>query len=541
MDKALESKAVLAIYDVRGIQNYIFRTNHIKEIIGASKIVENIIMEGLESVVQTEAEEYKGMYLLDWTKEENTPDAFETNNTVQMQVLFIGGGNAYVLYRTGELCKKVNRAFAKYILEHTYSLNLAVAVVEKTSNYINDYENIHKKLREIKARMPEVKPVGAMPFMSTDTLTGFPLSKKEEKPETAYYCTESYLKRKKYEQLYKIQQSKGIKVKEAYEEDAEKILDNMVTEKGDNSTLAVIHIDGNNMGNRIKEIMRKTTEYAKAVQAMRVVSKNISEGFQAAYDAMTAYIDETLSDRVKKNRVGKLYRKIILAGDDITFICNAKLAIKAVSVFMHTLAIRKLYEDADKDETLNLAKYGFSACAGIAYFNSHFPFSDAYQVAEACCASAKARAKDRRYLEDDGGIANFLDYQICTHIKAADLGNYRKKQYEVNEAGSSILMRPYFINTYQEKPVQVQNANSLQCDIDMLERAVEHFIMKMPRGQAKTLRNSFGMGKEEVDKYITFLESRSVGLPVCDREYWYDALEIMDLYIGEGQCDEDKN
>ena len=39
-DKAeLRTKTVLAMYDVRGIQKYIFRTNKIKEIIGASNIV----------------------------------------------------------------------------------------------------------------------------------------------------------------------------------------------------------------------------------------------------------------------------------------------------------------------------------------------------------------------------------------------------------------------------------------------------------------------------------------------------------------------
>lgn len=35
-------KEYLAMYDVRGIQNYIFRSNDLQEIIGASNLVENI-------------------------------------------------------------------------------------------------------------------------------------------------------------------------------------------------------------------------------------------------------------------------------------------------------------------------------------------------------------------------------------------------------------------------------------------------------------------------------------------------------------------
>lgn len=69
-----------------------------------------------------------------------------------------------------------------------------------------------------------------------------------------------------------------------------------------------------------------------------------------------------------------------MAGDDITFVCNAKLAIPAVRYFLENLGNEKDY----------------SACGGIAFFNSHFPFSDAYQVAEACCDSAKNVPRNRK-------------------------------------------------------------------------------------------------------------------------------------------------
>ena len=38
-------KKVLAMYDVRGIQNYIYRTPHIKDAMGASIIIEDIIVK----------------------------------------------------------------------------------------------------------------------------------------------------------------------------------------------------------------------------------------------------------------------------------------------------------------------------------------------------------------------------------------------------------------------------------------------------------------------------------------------------------------
>ena len=53
MKPELCDKEVLAMYDVRGIQSYIFKSNAAKEIIGASKLVEKIVTEGLQEYINT--------------------------------------------------------------------------------------------------------------------------------------------------------------------------------------------------------------------------------------------------------------------------------------------------------------------------------------------------------------------------------------------------------------------------------------------------------------------------------------------------------
>lgn len=521
----LKDKGVLVMYDVRGIQNYIFRTNHIKDIVGASAIVENIITDGMKEIIQKEQWD-EALFLTDWESKDSEGDEFINNPEIQMQVMFIGGGNAYVLFRTGALAQQINRKLAKYVLDNTYSLNLAVAMVEKTESYKNDYAKINEEMRYVKARMPEVKPVGAMPFMSVDSITGYPLSEEEEYPEKKWLCRETWLKRKKFAQVSEVS--------------AEKILDNMVTEKGDNSSLAVVHIDGNNMGKRIQKIMENKEDYVSAITAMRIISKNIKYGFVEAFDAMAKYIDENMAPKVKADSKGKLYRKIILAGDDITFICNASAAIDAVIEFLRQVAEKKLYDEAGVTEKENLKTYGFSACAGIAFFNSHFPFSDAYQVAEECCSKAKSRAKDKENRDGqkaDGNIGNYLDYQICTHIKAADLDLYREKNYVVEGNGESIIWRPYYVHCDVLDLYSDLNERNKAYDVDRLINSICSF-KKIPRGQAKTLRNSFALGRAEVEKYVTFLHSRSVDLPQDLRSCWYDALELLDLYPDKEAEDE---
>lgn len=54
----------------------------------------------------------------------------------------------------------MNRFLAKYVLERTYSLNLAVAVVKKTNAYDHDYAEINEEMRRIKAFMPSTQPTG---------------------------------------------------------------------------------------------------------------------------------------------------------------------------------------------------------------------------------------------------------------------------------------------------------------------------------------------------------------------------------------------
>lgn len=498
MREELKSKEVLAMYDIRGIQSYIFKSDPAKEIVGASAIVDNVIIDGLKEYKKDLPEKE---YMLDW--ENDDAEAFLKDSSIKMQVMFIGGGNAYVLFREGSICEKVNKFLAKYVLENTYSLKLAVAVVEKTDSYKNDYALINEKMRQIKAYMPLSQPMGALPFMKNDPNTGYPLTFSDDANHTDF-CTEARLKRKKN--------------KEEIDSGREKrmILDDMVTEKGSDSTLAMCHIDGNSMGQFIRNIMKEKVDYDKAIPIMREISIGISKIFKSTFINMTKYMDKL---SFKEN----LYHKIILAGDDITFVCNAKLAIPAVKYFLKNIGKEILKIDG--------VEKTFSACAGIAYFNSHFPFSDAYQVVEACCSSAKNRAKAKENRGENGKIENYFDFQICTNVRAANLSTYREKHYGAGE--KSFIDRPYY--------VPIENDKNKDYSVEKLEKWLKLFNDEnMPRSKSKQLRNVIPSGINEIEKEVAFLASRGhkefeQALDEDKKVYrvWYDALEIMDLYIKE--------
>lgn len=336
--------------------------------------------------------------------------------------------------------------------------------------------------------------------MEADPITGYPITKVEK---GKYFCTEAVLKRNAFPK-----------------QESEKVFDNMVTEKGDNSTLAVCHIDGNSMGDSIRHIMQKINGYENAVPAMRNISKEIADTFRNNFDKMAKYMDE-LTPQVKMADGKKLYREIIVAGDDITFVCNAKLAVPAVRYFLEHIGEEKDY----------------SACGGIAFFNSHFPFSDAYKVAEACCVSAKTRAKEESHrgkVEENTGkgkIGNFFDFQFCTNISVAHLEAYREKHYAVN--GQFFLARPYYVPLREDRAEL--NIRNRGFSVEKFEEWSEVF-QSLPRNKAKLLRNAISKGENSRQETVMFLKSR--GYTQFEKEeyaVWYDVLEMMDLYIGEGK------
>ncbi len=76
---------------------------------------------------------------------------------------------------------------------------------------------------------------------------------------------------------------------------------------------------------------------------------------------------------------------MVLGGDDHTVICHADLAIAYSKSFMAHF----------EEETAKL-NFNLTACAGIAFIKSSYPFHYGYDLAEMLCARAKKDAKSRK-------------------------------------------------------------------------------------------------------------------------------------------------
>lgn len=580
----MEIKEVLAMYDVRGIQKYIYRTLKLKDAMGASVLIEDIITNALEYACRKLNIEKCNFR---WFDEKGVKD-YEGYENEDVTVLYIGGGNAFVRFKSKELCIKVNRYMSKYVIEQTYSLQLAVAIIDITGNYQEDYKKIYQEMNRVKSDMTDSKPLSALPIMETELRTGFPaidLSKYKNKIDGVR--AESNVSKETYLKILK-------KNNEIEEDEIDKLLDSYAR-RGEDSRIAVVHIDGNNMGLRIRKLIEGMTDYKEAVKEMRKISYNIKNSYIDTFEEMKKHF-ESLNE--KSDKVKRFVRKIIVAGDDITYVCNAYIALDTVKYFCDKISKLTMNKGKDQINTKvnDINEYGFTVCAGVAFIRSHFPFNVGYEVAEACCDCAKDMAKDEKnkayYCVDENGkciditfeeyksglekaanindksnnnktryfekTGNFVDFQICKNVQCQDLDQVRENEY-ITASGENLLLRPYYIEMEDIKGSNKLNEinGNKENTFSVLKKNVAYFSNEgiigksknMPRSMAKDIRNKYSLGEQQIQLLASFLDSRNWKLPdggKCNGNMyivqdngskiakWYDSLEIMDYCLIEG-------
>ena len=522
-------KYYLVMYDVRGIQNYIYRTAKIKDAIGGSALVSSIISDALKDALGQVSIEYPNLtYELEWSND-NGHIVF-VNDYKDVKVLFIGGGNATVLISSKKLATAINSHMSKYVIEKTYALQLAVAMVPKTESYSDDYRNLNNEMIHVKENMIVSKPLGALPVMRTEVKTGYPTAfdslRYSEDPDAGM---ETRLKKE------------AARIKRTNYEQEEKILDSFVTEKGQNSTLGFVHIDGNNMGMRIRNLVKDKTTYEEAVNTMREISYQINHQYKKVFDDMKNFFEQRsgLHSDYEGKKDKYFVMEILVGGDDITYVCNGKIALATVEYYSRKIAKQAMIVDKS-DPKKNLMENGFSICAGIAYARSHFPFSIAYEVAESCCESAKKSAKENT---DSGRVGNWVDFAFCKNVQTQNLEKTRQQEY-VTYSQEHLLLRPYFI------PVGAEQGDGVFEDLKESQRSLSSFNKKVayfqnekniPRSQSKDIRNTYSLGEDQMNMLASFLKSRGREFPDGDDMYcvkggkkyarYYDALEMMDMCI----------
>ena len=428
---------VLAMYDIRGKQEFIFRTNRLKEIAGGSAVIRDLYNDYLYPAAgKLDNGKYRIFHYKD--SEGNTvpnADFSEESFTKHLEdgyigeVVYDGGGNFILLFKDMETFKDITYRFTKSVMEKIGTLQVLGSAVQ--INGFDDYRGDQVKLRSTHAKNEAaestIAPWVTLPISMIDRRTGMPITNKFNGTE----CTkETYAKLTKYE---------SIKDKKIIDKDSLKknkngidIFDRMVNEKGKDSNLAVVYIDGNSMGAKVENVLGDKKDYKSCISALRAFSDEIQR----------IYVDEGRENVIKALDDDK-FRVVVAAGDEINFVVKANEAFKCAKTYLKALS---KYENA-------------SSCAGIAVFNSHAPYSDAYRIAEECCESGKQLMKRKGMKRKGMNNACFIDFHLIQNGIGISLDTIREHEMTTN------CSRPWLIYTTEtnvdEEVTKIEDVNNL--------------------------------------------------------------------------------
>ena len=481
-----EKDYVLCMYDIRGKQEFIYKSSKLKEIVGASLIIRDLFKDYLYDAAKVYRdcinEEFKGsdaVFRYDLNEDKLKKFSFKefeermNGNQYIGEIVYDGGGNFLMLYKNEEAMKKTTEIFTKKILKEIGTLRVVATYIGniREDNYHSDdskdpgdYERLYQRHRFRESTALYTQPYGSLPIVQTSPISSMPLTYMyDHAPKDISASGKSY---------FKCSTETNAKLKKYWEEAGkhgdemgETILDNIVAEtKGEDSMLAIFYIDGNAMGAKVQACLQGKKNYDDCVNLLREFSKKIQKTF----------IDDRKKDMLKEDEKQssdkKHFRSRILigAGDEMTIICRADESYEIIK------------------EYLSKIPSPYSSCAGAAIFHSHTPFSDAYRIAEQCCEDTC-----KNYMKENGlTLANLMDFEYCQGGIGFKLSDIRK------ENGDDDNSRPWLVESnieektsYHYKPVKNKNLPPWEKGKATEEADNKKIIEKLKEDKLLTLRD----------------------------------------------------
>lgn len=350
---------------VQGIQEYIYATNDLQEIIGASEIIDSL---GRKFKDKQEGDgAIFGIF-----------DKLREKGLVE-QILLNAAGNFRAIVEGEDNLQKIVRDLPKKIMQSAYGITISQATAPyKDGDYETASKELEKKLK-IQRNRPSIPLDMSINFMRLAPKTARPIVKFSGDD---VLDISSVQKREAHASWFRKRRKENDKFMEIKEF-------SQISNK--KNKLAVVHADGNGLGVLVKNL---TAE----------VNKNNNTGiiakFSEALDKATkeAFVNAKEKTKAALGKDSLKIKELILSGDDMTAVCDADIALEFTKNFIDEFEI--LTDMAKPD-----IKRKLTMCAGIAYCNEKFPFHYAVKLAEDLCSAAKKHSKNKYVKDQEKDIA----------------------------------------------------------------------------------------------------------------------------------------
>lgn len=529
MSTCLYAGQCIVVFGTASIQRYIFQSNRLKENIGASYLAKYWLGTGLiEAVKQT----HKPLDTNAWDAYQENPllsiDEAPKVVTQDVNIIYIGGGNAALLCGSRKIATEVVGAWSHELLKKAPGLRVVVGYGEVSSSLEQAYSTALEDLARCEEGLPFGSVFYGLPVVQTCNTTGLPASvlSKEENTADEWISQNAASKREQVgsKDLPGDAQNVIRKEFESFLKDEQRFaieLEELGGSEGQ-SYIAVVHADGNGIGELLTRVVSSTSnDDTKFLHYMRAFSASVSSLSQLVLEETLRYF-QTLLPSLKGLRHPKdvfPLRPIVYGGDDLTFVCDGRVGLHLAAYYLQKFA-EKTIRFCDTDKPVD-------ACAGVAIVPTKFPFASAYAFSEELCGEAK-RCRREANEERDEKVGTWLDFQIVQEGVTSSLTTLRKAQYRSLE-GQILHQRPYELS---------QNWDAFVSILKGFQSST------WPRSRAKGLLHALTQGPAATKRFIDAAEWRGINLPdsaVTDgwtggdppkrTTPYFDPLEALDFYL----------
>lgn len=546
------SKRWLVMYEVSQKQRYIFRSNRLRENIGASTIIR-------------------------WLTDE--PERFFDKWNVRMpRPLYksVGGGSALYVFESSDDAAVFVNELSLGVLKHLPGLELFLVTDamdwEADRLYASDeagavgrtnvLEDMRNKLAAKKNRRAHAVRQHTWGIHRLCPDSGMPANEYTELPGTSDKVARARELNVKdeYGRMtlddfddrfitgLNYAPANGQRLKFMDQDYLERVLGG---ERSAKNYVAIVHLDGNAMGAKVGAFQR--------------IAFSGNDDYLGQYARFTANIDQAYTGAMRKtiehvmrnysSWAGEIYgdseeklsayshvvplRPVVASGDDVSFIAVGQLGIELARIFIQYLQQESMEIDG--------APFVFDACAGVAIVRRKFPFWLAYELAERLCGNAKKRLKQESGLWGAAGSgdgdqsfeASLIDWEIAASGDV-DLNVDQRRESIYRTGDGCLLNRPYYLFRDATDNKFIHPANYMTGFLhafDYIQRS------DMTRSKWKALRSVYHQGRTAVEQWAVqnrFETGQSLYVNVPNREgevlaYFYDAIEVMDHMIRLGE------
>jgi hypothetical protein len=533
----------LVLLDTTGIQEFVFRSNRLRENVAGSYLVacatRNWVFEALEH------SNVRGTQICRDVR-------IEEDGAVEAELLYAGGGKTQILFRSRNQAHAFLRRLSKRLLLEAPGLRLDACC--QPFDWQQQPEGLHAASQRCaegllqQKRAAEIsEPLLGLSVTRSCGSTGLPAVAFSPAfaDEESYAVSREVLQKQGVRDTANQRLRDELNLAEGFTFPGQ--LEDLGRSFGEFSYIGVIHADGNGMGKRISDLGRglPNRQYIELVRdfsetlhhaGLRALQETV-EHLRLAVDTVEAVLPKWAVAAsgcgrriVLKRDNGQIVlplRPLIYGGDDVLLVCDGRIAIP--------LALFYLSQFEKHTNCLPDHRGNAFSCAGVAIVKSHYPFARAVDLAHQLCGSAKSLIRSHQV------DASGLDWHFANSGLAGGLDEIRERELCTPEGLLNL------------RPVLVGEEHSEARTWKTVERGIRAFRderWRAKRNKVKALRDALRQGPEATQRFCEkYLRSENQQLPDLTlsapkyrkqgwlqvdsalRSAYFDSIELADFII----------